>query len=46
MELGLNLGLDFQTQAAPGGVGLGVDNMLLETGDNLLLESGDVILLE
>lgn len=29
-----------------GGVGSGVDNMLLETNDNLLLETGDVLLLE
>ena len=28
------------------GPGVGVDNLLLETGDNFLLETGDVLLLE
>ena len=32
--------------AAESGPGVGVDNLLMETGDNLLLEDGGVILLE
>lgn len=41
---GLGLGLTLRT-SAPGGVGVGVDNLLLESGDNLLLEDGASVLL-
>jgi hypothetical protein len=32
--------------AGPAGPGVGVDDILMETGDHLLLETGDAILLE
>jgi hypothetical protein len=34
------------TDVGGGGIGVGVDNLLLEDGDNLLLEDGCVLLLE
>lgn len=44
----MNLPIGLNRLKVVGGVGFGVDNILLENGDNLLLESGspDVLLLE
>lgn len=51
MRVGLPAFLMLQTRSAfdpqpSGGAGVGVDNLLLESGDNVLLEDGSVILLE
>ena len=46
IELSLGIGITETPMDRRGGLGAGVDNLLLEDGSALLLETGDALLLE
>lgn len=46
MDIGLGIGIPLTRNQTDGGIGAGVDNLLLEDGGNLLLEDGTVLKLE